>query len=165
VGARIVAIDTFDGVVGAVDRSLLRTGPTLAKFNRMLAETGLASSVETCVGRAPDLCWDRPVDLLLVDGLHDYASVACDFYSFEASLSPGALVAFHDYAEYFPGVRSLVDELLSGTDWQEVAQAGTMKLLRRIAPAVAPRGAVLNSLSPERLESQASCGASLLHVP
>jgi predicted O-methyltransferase YrrM len=134
-GARVVAIDTYDGVVGSLDRGLCRHAPTLPKLTRMLNDTDLAGWVEPRVGRAQSLRWDGPVDLLLIDGLHDYANVAQDFYAFEASLGPGALVAFHDYADYFPGVRSFVDELLSEGEWEAVAQAGSMKLLRRTAPA------------------------------
>lgn len=131
--ARVVAVDTFDGVVGALDRGLIQRGPTLQKFTRMLEENELAAWVDTHVGRVPGLSWDKPVNLLLVDGLHDYASVAQDFYAFEAWLKPGALAAFHDYADYYPGVRTFVDELLAGGEWEEVAQAGSMKLLRRLA--------------------------------
>jgi Methyltransferase domain/Glycosyl transferase family 2 len=129
--SRIIAVDTFDGVVGALDRGLAQHGPTLEKFKRMLQESGLAPLVDIHVGRAPSLIWERPIDLLVVDGLHDYASVAQDFHAFEGMLAPGALAAFHDYADYFPGVRRLVDELLEGSNWTEVAQAGTLKLLRR----------------------------------
>jgi predicted O-methyltransferase YrrM len=133
VEARVVAVDAFDGVVGALDSGLRQHSPTLQKFTRMLEETALAPWVEPRIGRATALAWDRTVDLLLIDGLHDYASVAHDFYAFEAWLEPGALVAFHDYADYFPGVRAFVDELLAGDEWQEVAQARSMKLLRRHA--------------------------------
>jgi hypothetical protein len=35
------------------------------------------------------------------------------------------------YADYFPGVRAFVDELLAEGNWREVAQAGSMMLLRR----------------------------------
>jgi hypothetical protein len=95
------------------------------------------------------LIWERPIDLLVVDGLHDYASVAQDFYAFEGMLAPGALAAFHDYADYFPGVRRLVDELLEGSNWTEVAQAGTLKLLRRQTAACNVRPDACG-LSPRR---------------
>lgn len=131
--ARVVAIDTFDGVVGALGRDLVRCGPTLDKFERMLQESGLTTIVKTHIGRASDLASTQPVNFLLVDGLHDYASVTQDFYAFEALLPVGAMVAFHDYADYFPSVRRFVDELLDTSHWKEIAQAGTMKLLQRSA--------------------------------
>ena len=129
--ARIVAIDTFDGVVGALDRGLFQNEPTLDKFKRMIKATGLERWVEPRVGRPATLPWNQPIDLLVVDGFHDYASVAQDFYAFQKWLPAGALVAFHDYAEYFPGVRAFVDELIAFGEWEEVAQANSMKLLRR----------------------------------
>jgi glycosyltransferase involved in cell wall biosynthesis len=42
------------------------------------------------------------------------------------------LIAFHDYAEYFPGVRAFVDELLRSGDFEEVARQGTLVALRRL---------------------------------
>ncbi|MGC2781673.1 MAG: class I SAM-dependent methyltransferase [Bradyrhizobium sp.] len=138
VEARVVAIDAFDGVVGALDRGLVRRGPTLKKFTRMLEQTALTHWVEPHVGRAPSLAWNQTVDLLLVDGLHDYANVAQDFSAFEAWLPAGALAAFHDYADYFPGVCAFVDELLAGGDWHEVAHAGSMKVLRRSGDSKTP---------------------------
>jgi hypothetical protein len=130
---RIIAVDTFDGIVGALDRDLIQCGPTLEKFKRLLHEAGLSSFVETHISRAWEAPLEHRVDFLVVDGLHDYASVARDFYAFEASLPVDALIAFHDYADYFPGVRDFVDELLNEPERQEMAQAGSMKLLRRQA--------------------------------
>jgi predicted O-methyltransferase YrrM len=136
--SRVLAIDTFDGVVGALDSGLVAHGPTLAKFKQMLAEAGASAQVDISVGRACDALCDQPIDLILVDGLHDYASVAQDFHAFAAKLAPGALAAFHDYAPYFPGVRRFVDELLADGAWEEERQAGSMIILRRagVVPAV-----------------------------
>jgi hypothetical protein len=49
----------------------------------------------------------------------------------EPWLGSKALIAFHDCADYFPGVCVFVDGLLSGSDWQVAAQAGSMKLFPR----------------------------------
>jgi hypothetical protein len=115
--ARVLAVDRFDGVVGTVDHQE-RKGPTLDKFKRMLAETNLQPMVNIAIGDATLATCDEPVAFLLVDGLHDYASVAADFYAFAGRLAPGALVAFHDYWDYFPGVRRFVDELVASGDYR-----------------------------------------------
>ncbi len=128
---RILAVDSFDGVVGALDGGLQRRGPTLEKFKRMLAETQLTQRIEISVGRASVAVCERPVDLILVDGLHDYASVAQDFHAFLGRLAPDATVALHDYADYFPGVRRFVDELLASGDWTLTSQIGSLVVLRR----------------------------------
>ena len=78
---------------------------------------------------------DRPIDLLVIDGLHDFASVAGDMAAFEAWLTPDARVAFHDYADYFPGVQAYVDELLAQGAWEVEVAAGTLRMLKRSLPA------------------------------
>ena len=85
-----------------------------------------------------ELAWDRTVSFLLVDGLHDYASVARDFDHFEPWLATGSYVAFHDFADYFPGVRRFVREVLASGRYTEVAVVGSMILLRKVAET-APR--------------------------
>ena len=78
---------------------------------------------------------DAPVDLLVIDGLHDYPAVASDFAAFEAQLTVGARVAFHDYAEYFPGVMALVDELVATGAWEVETAARSLRVLRRTPDA------------------------------
>jgi hypothetical protein len=52
----------------------------------------------------------QPVDLVHIDGDHDYASVRRDFESWLPWLQPGSRVLFHD-TETFAGVRQFFDEL------------------------------------------------------
>jgi Methyltransferase domain len=94
--------------VGALDASpppWRRSGST---------SPGLAHVVETIPSRSFETPWRRPISLLLVDALHNYASMSRDLRHFAPWLGAGALVAFHDYAWHFPGVRAFVDELLGG---------------------------------------------------
>jgi hypothetical protein len=130
---RVVAVDLFDGVVGAADTGLIEVGPTRDRFREAIRTAGLENMVEVVETRRTEAPWGRPVGLLVIDGLHDLASVRADYAAFEASLLPGALVAFHDYAEYFPGVRAFVGELLLSGDFEEVAREGTLIALRRVA--------------------------------
>jgi len=131
VDARVCAVDTFDGLLGALDRGAVRGSPSLDKFRRTLRQTEIEPWVETLIGRALELRWEDPVDFLLMDGLHDYASIAQDFSAFEAHLTPLARVAFHDCADYFPDVGRFVSELVANGGWAVSAQAGTLKILQR----------------------------------
>ena len=63
--------------------------------------------------------------------MHDYASVCADFRHFETSLAPGGYVAFHDYADYFPGVVKFVHELLATPLYRLVGRTGSMIVLRK----------------------------------
>ena len=68
-----------------------RTPPTLAAFRRAISAARLDDVVVTVQRRPHEVEWSQPIAFLLVDGLHDYASVSRDFYAFEAHLTEAAL--------------------------------------------------------------------------
>jgi hypothetical protein len=127
---RVYAIDPHDGRVGALDRGIQVVQPTLDTFQRNIFAAGLNAIVEPIVQRSTDVAWSRPIGLLFIDGLHDYASVADDFHHFQQWLALGGYIAFHDYADYYPGVRKFVDELVSGGQFRRVQCARSMIVLR-----------------------------------
>jgi hypothetical protein len=129
--ARITAIDLHDGVLGSRDGKLSHLGPTRDKLERNLARAGLTERVDIRQQRTTDVAWQGPIRLLVIDGLHDYASVAADFGHFQAWVEQDGYVVFHDYADYFPGVKLFVDELLRGGGWARVRAAGSLVVLRR----------------------------------
>lgn len=133
--ARVTAIDRFDGVTGSRDERLTREPVTRGRFDQMVASAGLAAWVFARTGAAAEVATDEAVDLLLVDGLHDYPAVALDFAVFERLLAPAARVAFHDYADYFPGVVAFVDELVDTGEWEVETAVETLRILRRSAAA------------------------------
>lgn len=139
--AQIYSIDPHDGKVGALDQGLVCHGPTLEKFKRNVQRAGLTHLVVTIQKRADEVSWERPISLLLIDGLHDYASVARDFYHFEKWVVPGGIIAFHDYAPYFPGVQTFVNEILRSGKYRQVHCAGSMIIAEKL---------VMEAPQPER---------------
>ena len=135
--ARVYAIDPHDGQVGAVDRRLSATPPTLARFEANVAAAGVRDVVVTVQRRSYETEWDKPIAFLFIDGLHDYSNVSRDFHHFEPWLVPGGFVAFHDYAPYYPGVQAFVNDVLAGAPYQRIHCAGSMMLLRRHADGAA----------------------------
>jgi predicted O-methyltransferase YrrM len=133
--AHVTAIDRFDGVTGSREEKLAREPVTRGRFDQMLVASGLGPWVFARTGEASDVATADPVDLLLVDGLHDYPAVAADVAAFERTLTPAARVAFHDYADYFPGVVAFVDELVAAGGWEIEQAVDTLRILRR-SPAV-----------------------------
>jgi hypothetical protein len=130
--AKVWAMDPHDGLVGAVDQGLHQEPPTLGTFRQTIERCGLAPYVETVQSKAPSVSWSRAICLLLIDGLHDFASVSADFLHFEPFLADSAIVIFHDYADYYPGVRRFVDELLVTGRYQMVNRAESLVVLRKI---------------------------------
>jgi hypothetical protein len=129
--ARVWAIDPHDGFVGAHDQGLERVAPTLDTLHANIERMLLSPFVEIVRARAQDVPWTEPLCLLLIDGLHDYPNVLRDFSHFEPHLCAGALVVFHDYAEYFPGVPVFVDELCASGRYEATARARSLIVLRK----------------------------------
>lgn len=136
-GGAVYAIDPHQGEVGAVGLGVQRTTPTFRAFQQTIARAGLGGVVRPVRQRSTEVDWDAPIRLLLVDGLHDYDNVSADFRHFEGHLAPGALVAFHDYADYYPGVRRFVDEVAAGGGFRWVGRARSLAVVERL-PDVAP---------------------------
>jgi Methyltransferase domain/Glycosyl transferase family 2 len=127
---KIYAIDPHDGIVGALDQGVQRMPPTGDKFQKNVANAGIAHLVEPITQRAFEVDWDTPIVFLLIDGLHDYFNVSRDFHHFEKWIVPGGLIAFHDYANYYPGVKTFVNELLTRGDYEKLHQALSLIVIR-----------------------------------
>ena len=143
------AIDPHEGEVSIDDGRIQRNEPTLLRLKANLAAAGLTTHVNLRVARSTALAWHDPLAFLFVDGLHDEASVAADVAHFAPHLLPGALVAFHDYADYWPGVMKVVDGLVTSGGWTLLDRADSLVVLRRegarVAPHIARRAAPLVS--------------------
>ena len=129
---RVHAIDPHQGQVGAQDRGIQSGAPTFERLRANLAANGLSGHVEIIRKCSFEVEWTGPIGFLFVDGLHDYANVSRDFLHFEGSVVTGGYVAFHDYAEYYPGVRAFVDELLASGRYQKVRQARSLVVVRKV---------------------------------
>jgi hypothetical protein len=139
--ARVWSIDPHDGKLGAADR-YVTVAPSLEKLKANVAAAGLAEVVEIIQGAAPQVSWSEAIALLLIDGLHDYASVSRDFGHFDPWVADGGYVAFHDYAGYFAGVVAFVDELLTTGGYRRVHSVRTMVLLQKEGAPKDTRAAV-----------------------
>lgn len=135
--ARVYAVDPHDGQVGSLDQGMFYGPPTFAAFTRNIAGAGLADVVVPIQSYSFNVTWERPIALLLIDGLHDYANVARDFSHFERWVVEGGYIAFHDYADYFPGVKTFVHELLTSGRYRKVRLVGSMMIVEKL-PQQAP---------------------------
>ena len=128
---KVYAIDPHEGQVGALDQGISIGSPTLEKFQRNINEAGLGDVIETIQQYSYDVHWGQPISLLLIDGLHDYANVACDFFHFEPWIVAGGYIAFHDYADYYPGVKVFVHEILGSGQYRKVQCVGSMMVVQK----------------------------------
>ena len=131
--AKVYSIDPHNGKLGALDQGIRPVKPSLETLKGTIAEAGLASVVEIIHSHPAAVIWDGPISLLLIDGLHDYPNVAKDFYHFEPWVEAGGYILFHDYADYYPGVKVLVDEILGLGSYKKVLCVGSMMAVQKLS--------------------------------
>jgi predicted O-methyltransferase YrrM len=130
--SRLYAIDPHDGKIGSLDQGVGIEAPTFSRFQQNISTAGLAGVVEAVQKHSYEVAWDRPIPFLFIDGLHDYPNVSRDFYHFEPFVTPGGFIAFHDYADFFPGVKCLVDELLASGQYRRLGVARSMIVVEKL---------------------------------
>ena len=134
--AKVYAIDPHDGKLGALDQGIRQLPPSLDKFQSNIAAAGLTNIVKLVRSHSFEVQWNKPICFLFIDLLHDYMNVARDFHHFEPWVAAGSYVVFHDYAPYYPGVMTFVDETLAGGAFERVHSVGSLIVLRKIGAAI-----------------------------
>jgi hypothetical protein len=128
---KVYAIDPHEGEITGDAEVVLRLAPSFGKFQETIRDAGLCEVVQPVQRRSYEVGWERPISLLMIDGLHDYDNVSRDFKHFGPWVLPGAYVAFHDYSHYFPGVIHFVNQVLRMSEYQQVEKADSLVILRR----------------------------------
>lgn len=107
-GAHVVAVDPYldprPRAPGVDDDPFdLKTGAAvLAEFDANRVRLGLLHRIQ--LARTTSLLaaasgWVRPVGLIFIDAMHDFASVRADYEAWLPHLYPGSWLAFHDIFE------------------------------------------------------------------
>jgi MMP 1-O-methyltransferase len=84
---------------------------TFGDFSRNMEEAGLTGLVTPVPGRSQELAegFDEPIELLFIDGAHQYELVNEDFDRWVPKVVEGGVVAMHD-TTWFPGPKRVADE-------------------------------------------------------
>ena len=75
--------------------------------------------------------WELPIDLLLIDGDHEYKSVKEDIESWLPKVKNGGSVLFHDYGSWL-GVTQAVNEAIEKGLLNKVRQSQTLLLTSKL---------------------------------
>jgi len=130
--AKVYAIDPHNGKIGAIDQGIRLVPSSFEFLKGNLENAGLVDVVDIIRSYSVDVPWKKPISLLLIDGLHDYPNVARDFYHFEPWVTAGGYIGFHDYADYFPGVKAFVNEIMGSGRYRKVYCAGSFFVLQKL---------------------------------
>ncbi|GAA4697659.1 class I SAM-dependent methyltransferase [Nocardioides nanhaiensis] len=133
-GSRLVAMDPF------VEGRLFGGATTRQKFERHVAQAGVAEYVEL----VPEYStrarpgWSRPLDLLYIDGKHDYWTLSDDL-RWAVHLPPGAAVLVHDAFSSIGVTLGLLRHVLFSRTLSYERRAGSLALFRVRPPRRADR--------------------------
>lgn len=141
VGARVVAIDPF------VEGRLFGGSPTRTRFEANIGAAGLAGVVRLLPDYSTALRrgWDGPIDLLYVDGKHDYWTYTDDL-RWSEHLPRGAEVLVHDCFSSIGVTLGTIVKVLLGSRYTYLDRSGSLARFRVLAPEAPDRLRLLAEL-------------------
>ncbi len=141
VGARVTAIDPF------VEGAMFGGQSTRAKFEANIAAAGLTDVVDLLPMKSQDALttWSGDIDLLYIDGKHDYWTVVDDL-GWTEHLSLGALTLIHDSFCSVGVTSALLDHVLVRGRLRYLRRETTMAVFDRAAPTGADRKRLMAEL-------------------
>lgn len=141
VGARLVAMDPF------VEGRLFGGTPTRTTFEANLRAAGVEDAVtlvaEYSTRARPT--WTQPLDLLYIDGKHDYWTLSDDL-RWADHLDPGAAVLIHDCYSSIGVTLGILRHVLGSRSLVYERRAGSLALFRRGPPTLRDRARILGEL-------------------
>lgn len=129
--SKLYAIDPHEGVVGAQGQDLKQTMPSWVAFSLNTADAKL-KNIEVIRDYSTNVLWNKPISFLFIDGLHDYENVSKDFFHYSEFVVVGGFVAFHDYSNYYFGVKKFVNEVLATGTYRMIACEKSLMVLQKI---------------------------------
>lgn len=137
----VTAIDPF------VEGRLFGGAATRLLFEAHLRDAGLEDKIDLHVARSHELLpgWDRPIDLLYVDGKHDMWSLGRDL-SWAIHLAPGRRVLVHDAFSSIGVTLGLLRHALLSTRLRYLDRTGSLARFEIGAPGIRDRLRMLREL-------------------
>ena len=109
------------------------------RFTRNLEQNGVAHIVEVLQGYSHDVVgsFDKPIDLLFIDGNHEYSEALRDVQQWTPMVVDGGIVCIHDVGNpLVPGPQQVVDEQFHGNPhWGEQRQVDSLFIARKLPNA------------------------------
>lgn len=140
-GGTVVAVDPF------VEGRLFGGSSTGERFRRNVTEAGLDDVVELVQDYSTRLrpTWDRPFDLLYIDGKHDYWTLSDDL-RWAVHLPPGGAVVVHDCFSSIGVTLGILVHVLFGSQLTYERRSDSQALFRVRRPTVADRLRIVREL-------------------
>jgi hypothetical protein len=133
-GGRLICVDPF------VEGRLFGGSPTREKFEANVARAGVGDSVELITDYSTRLrpTWTRGLDLLYIDGKHDYWTLSDDLL-WAAHLPPGGGVVIHDCFSSIGVTLGILRHVLFGSTLRYERRSDSQALFRVGRPTLSDR--------------------------
>ncbi|MBN8575709.1 MAG: class I SAM-dependent methyltransferase [Cytophagales bacterium] len=97
----VYAIDLFEG-----DNDMYGVGDFQNRFVHHVKSCGVEAHVTPIKQHSLEVAatWSKPIDVLFIDGSHEYDDVKADFHAFFPFVKKGGIIAFHDIKGKWEGV-------------------------------------------------------------
>ncbi|MEK7127324.1 MAG: class I SAM-dependent methyltransferase [Patescibacteria group bacterium] len=133
-GGKVIAIDPHLGETG----TKWKFSSTWEQFNKNIHELNLETFVEPVRKTSEEAHkkWNRKIDLLNIDGLHDYKNVKLDLRLWLPHLKNGGVLVCHDaFGPTYPGVmKAIIEELFSLADFGRIGVVGCSLFAVKMTP-------------------------------
>ncbi len=128
-GSVVNSIDPFDhdldaqckresiGTACYLAKDAIANKPSRYSVGLSLAALGLSHVVSLIEGYSQDVAWGKPINMLWIDGNHEYENVLGDIDKFTPYLADSGILAFDDGVECcggIPGVVNAIKKRISG---------------------------------------------------
>lgn len=133
-GGRVYAVDPF------VEGKLFGGRKTRDSFEAHIAEAGVADTVELVNDYSTKIraSWDRPFQMLYIDGKHDYWTVTDDLKWVE-HLPEGGIMLIHDAFSSIGVTLGLLRWVLPSRQLRYRGRAGSLAYFQKRRPSLADR--------------------------
>lgn len=132
-GTHITSIDDWGpaAIPGGTDQEA--ADRVLADYQASLALMEAGALVTPLRARSTQVVahWLKPIGLLFLDASHTYEDTLRDALAWASFVPSGGVAAFHDYHADHPGVVQALDEFMALGGWEDLATAGTLRVIRR----------------------------------
>lgn len=132
-GVKVYAVDPHTG--SSEHRELYGKISTFDEFKNNTSCAGLDDLVVPMVmtSREAASSFDQPVELLFIDGAHEYEAVNEDFELWFPKVVEGGVVAFHDVAPNWPGpVRVVRESVYKSRRFHQIRLLSSITYARKI---------------------------------
>lgn len=126
-GGRLYCVDPFDGTGDKQSEKLYKhtkgrsSTSILDRFNENLLKLGVLDRITVLQGYSHEVIqkFEKPIDILFIDGNHDYESVLRDYNDWSSQIKKGGYIAFHDVgASHTTGPKQVVElEIVRNPLW------------------------------------------------